>query len=355
MSENKKNNKKKNKSNTTEPKQSAIGKLVFERLQKIEAEKAKIKALEDEEERKRIEEELKIEAEKKRIEEEKELKKKKKQDKILEKKKEGTYLTKSQKDKLKKNKSKYEQLISLNNVIVNDNNITILNDISKNNKEDIEEDIEVEEIEEKEENNFRSIITCIMGHVDTGKTKLLDKIRGTNVQDSEAGGITQQIGATFIPINSIFENINDLKLYVPGLLMIDTPGHEAFKNLRTKGSSLCDISIIVVDIVHGLEPQTIESINILIKSDIKFIIALNKIDRLYNWKKDIYKPIQLLLEEQDENCKSEFNSRLEKIIVQIMELGLNAKLFWNNDSVDDTVSICPISAITGQGINELLN
>ncbi|RDX92940.1 hypothetical protein CR513_24858, partial [Mucuna pruriens] len=136
--------------------------------------------------------------------------------------------------------------------------------------------------------NLRSLIIRIMGHVDTGKTKLLDCIRGTNVQEGEADGITQQIGAIYFPAENICERTKELKvdakLKVPGLLVIDTPGHKSFTNLRSRGSGLCDIAILVVDIMHGLEQQIIESLNLLKMRNTEFIVALNMVDKLYGWK-----------------------------------------------------------------------
>jgi translation initiation factor 5B len=212
----------------------------------------------------------------------------------------------------------------------------------------------------RSKDNLRSPIACIMGHVDTGKTKLLDKIRHTNVQEGEAGGITQQIGATQFPRETLMmqtqcmQEIKPFDINIPGLLVIDTPGHESFTNLRSRGSSLCDIAILVIDLMHGLEQQTIESINLLKKRRCPFIVALNKVDRCYGWKTLKDGPIQKALAQQDENCGYEFKDRSERIIVQLMELGMNAKLYWENDDPAHTVSLVPTSAITGEGIPDLL-
>ncbi|XP_057949347.1 eukaryotic translation initiation factor 5B-like [Malania oleifera] len=211
------------------------------------------------------------------------------------------------------------------------------------------------------ENNLRSPICCIMGHVDTGKTKLLDCIRGTNVQEGEAGGITQQIGATYFPIENIRERTKELKadaeFKVPGLLIIDTPGHESFNNLRSRGSGLCDIAILVVDIMHGLEPQTIESLNLLKMRNTEFIIALNKVDRLYGWKVCRNAPIVKAMKQQSKDVQNEFNMRLAQIIAQFQEQGLNTELYYKKKEMGETYKtyhIVPTSAISGEGIPNLL-
>ncbi|XP_017819584.2 eukaryotic translation initiation factor 5B isoform X2 [Callithrix jacchus] len=207
---------------------------------------------------------------------------------------------------------------------------------------------------------LRAPIICVLGHVDTGKTKILDKLRHTHVQDGEAGGITQQIGATNVPLEAINEQTKMIKNFdrenvrIPGMLIIDTPGHESFSNLRNRGSSLCDIAILVVDIMHGLEPQTIESINLLKSKKCPFIVALNKIDRLYDWKKSPDSDVAATLKKQKKNTKDEFEERAKAIIVEFAQQGLNAALFYENKDPRTFVSLVPTSAHTGDGMGSLI-
>jgi translation initiation factor 5B len=208
--------------------------------------------------------------------------------------------------------------------------------------------------------DLRSPILCVLGHVDTGKTKLLDKIRRTNVQDGEAGGITQQIGATYFPMDNIRKKTQalnkdfNLEYRLPGLLVIDTPGHESFTNLRSRGSGLCDIAILVIDIMHGLEPQTIESINLLRSRKTPFIVALNKVDRLFGWKVCKDSPIRHSLSQQKPDVVQEFETRTREVLTQLAEQSLNAKLYYENDDFRRNVSVVPTSAITGEGVPDIL-
>ncbi|KAG9262476.1 eukaryotic translation initiation factor 5B [Astyanax mexicanus] len=223
-------------------------------------------------------------------------------------------------------------------------------------------------IEKRRQENLKNInldklrapVVCVLGHVDTGKTKILDKLRHTHVQDGEAGGITQQIGATNVPLDTIVEQTKMVKNFdresikIPGMLIIDTPGHESFGNLRNRGSSLCDIAILVVDIMHGLEPQTIESINLLKEKKCPFIVALNKIDRLYDWKKGPETDVVATLKKQKKNTKDEFDERAKAIIVEFAQQGLNAALFYENKDQRTFVSLVPTSAHSGDGMGNLI-
>ncbi|KAI9481290.1 MAG: hypothetical protein EXX96DRAFT_618227 [Benjaminiella poitrasii] len=192
-------------------------------------------------------------------------------------------------------------------------------------------------------------------------TKLLDKIRQTNVQEGEAGGITQQIGATFFPADAIEKKTAVLgdkrveKLNVPGILVIDTPGHESFTNLRSRGSSLCNIAILVVDIMHGIEPQTRESIRLLRDRKTPFIVALNKIDRLFEWKAIPNNSFQDSLAKQKPSVRAEFEKRVADTMLAFAENGLNAELYYKNKNFAKYVSLVPTSAHTGEGIPDMLN
>ncbi|KAH8631880.1 Eukaryotic translation initiation factor [Alternaria alternata] len=212
----------------------------------------------------------------------------------------------------------------------------------------------------RSKDNLRSPICCILGHVDTGKTKLLDKIRQTNVQEGEAGGITQQIGATYFPVEALQKKVavvnkdNDFVFNVPGLLVIDTPGHESFTNLRSRGSSLCNIAILVIDIMHGLEPQTIESMKLLRDRRTPFIVALNKIDRLFGWKKIDNNGFEDSLSLQKASVQSEFEERWTFVRTQLQEQGFNSEIFNRNKNMSKYVSVCPTSAHTGEGIPDMI-
>ncbi|KAL1562311.1 photosystem II [Salvia divinorum] len=223
----------------------------------------------------------------------------------------------------------------------------------KNNKKEVADKQPVQNGE-----NLRSPIRCIMGHVNAGKTKLLDCISYTHLQEGEAGRITQQIGATYLPAENIRERTKELKanakLNVPGLLVIGTPEHESFTKLHSRGPGLCDIAVLVVDIMHGLEPQTIESLNLLKKGNTDFLIALNKVDRLYGWKTCRNAPIGMAIRQQSKDVMIEFNRRLTEIITQFKEQGISTELYYKNEEMGETYNIVPTSAISGEGVPDLL-
>eukprot|EP01083_Nonionella_stella_P059608 155954_1 len=204
---------------------------------------------------------------------------------------------------------------------------------------------------------LRSPICVVMGHVDAGKTTILDRIRNTNIQSKEPG-ITQQIGATNLSVEYIKKKTQRLECVLPetGLLLIDTPGHESFSNLRSRGSSMCDLAVLVVDLMHGFKAQTIESLNMLTQRNIPFVVALNKIDRCYDWKPDVddNAPFLITYNQQNKATQNHFESQLSQVKQQFAEQGLNAKLYHKNKNRKRDVSLVPISGITGEGIPDLL-
>ena len=167
-------------------------------------------------------------------------------------------------------------------------------------------------------------------------------------------GITQQIGATWFPMESLKERVSKVitkkqfSLDVPGLLIIDTPGHESFSNLRSRGSSLCDIAILVVDIMHGIEQQTIESIKLLQMRNTPFIVALNKIDRIFNWSKMEGAAFNTTFKKQTKNVQLEFKKLLDRAVLNFAEQSINAKLYKDIKDFNEWVALVPTSAHTGK-------
>ena len=146
----------------------------------------------------------------------------------------------------------------------------------------------------------------------------------------------------------------DIDLQLPGYLVIDTPGHESFTNLRSRGSSLCDIAILVEDLMDGAEQQHLASIDLLRKQKCPFIIALNKIDRCYEWKSVQYRNFRDSLEVQVHHTVNEFQDRLQKAVIAFAEEGFNACLYYENNDINEFVSFVPTSAITGEGLPDLM-
>ncbi len=203
----------------------------------------------------------------------------------------------------------------------------------------------------------RQPIVSVLGHVDHGKTSLLDFIRGTAVVSRESGAITQHIGATEVPIDVIYNVCGDLltskKFTLPGLLFIDTPGHHAFTTLRSRGGSLADLAVLIVDVNEGFRPQTHESVNILKQYKTPFIIAANKIDKISGWQKG--KGIaKTRIESQRVPTKTLFEEKLYDLIGIIYDKGFESDIYYNVKDFKKALPIIPISAKTGEGIPELL-
>ena len=207
---------------------------------------------------------------------------------------------------------------------------------------------------------IRQPIISVLAHVDHGKTTLLDYIRGTAVTAKEAGGITQHIGASEVPAEIIKQKCMpflkkwNIEIRIPGLLFIDTPGHEAFTLLRKRGGALADIAILLVDVTEGVKPQTVESIQILKQYKTPFVVAANKIDKIPGWV--VHRDACFLdsLAHQPERVKAMLETKIYELIGQLAEHGVYAERFDRIDDFTKTVALIPISAKTGEGIPELL-
>ncbi len=203
---------------------------------------------------------------------------------------------------------------------------------------------------------------AVLGHVDSGKTSLLDRIRGTGVQGREAGGITQHIGASFLPTETIkemcgplYKRLEQSENKVPGLLVIDTPGHEVFTNLRSRGGSAADIAILVVDVNRGFQPQTNESLKILQSRKVPFVIALNKCDQMSGWRKSETPFITQAIKEQDASIQTDLDQKIYDVVGTLSILGYQSEAFFRVKDFKSEIAIVPISARSGVGIPELLS
>ncbi|RLF24404.1 MAG: translation initiation factor IF-2 [Thermoprotei archaeon] len=208
--------------------------------------------------------------------------------------------------------------------------------------------------------SLRSPIVCVLGHVDVGKTTLLDKIRGTAVTLREPGTMTQHIGASFLPWRTLERMCGPLiekfraKVNIPGFLMIDTPGHEAFVNLRRRGGSIADIAILVIDVLRGFETQTYECIEILRSRRTPFIVAANKIDRIPGWKSKEWAPFLENMRKQSPEVVARLEELIYRIIGEFAKLGFRADRYDRVRDFTRTVAIVPTSAVTGEGVPDLL-
>lgn len=209
------------------------------------------------------------------------------------------------------------------------------------------------------ETKIRQPIVTVAGHVDHGKTSILDCFRGSCVQESEAGGITQKISFTKFPLSQIkkacpyFEK-QKINLEIPGFLFIDTPGHAAFTNLRKRGGSLADLAIVVVAIKEGIKPQTAEVLQILKAHKTPFLVALNKIDTLSGWHSNRDASLKESIDSQASHVSQEFQEALLTFQSSLSEHGFDSDLFYEVKDFTKRIAIVPCSAKTKEGIPELL-
>ena len=212
---------------------------------------------------------------------------------------------------------------------------------------------------ELENLKIRQPIVTIAGHVDHGKTSILDCFRESDVQSREAGGITQRISFTKYPLSHLrtacpLIEKEGVKLEIPGFLFIDTPGHAAFTNLRRRGGSLADLAILVVSIKEGIKPQTFEVLQILRANKTPFLVALNKVDTISGWRSDFGESLKESIESQAINARQEFDEALLTFQGALQEQGFDSALFYEISDFTKQIAIVPCSARTKEGIPELL-
>jgi translation initiation factor 5B len=249
--------------------------------------------------------------------------------------------------------------MSESNAHINEKNITRYATTSTFREEIIHEVKKVEGVEI--DDNLKAPICCIVGHVDAGKTSLLDKLRNTDIQAKEAGGITQHIGSTFFPIETIKQNCSAIKgkfeviHKIPGILMIDTPGHSEFQSLRDVGTSICDLGILIIDIEESVQEQTREAIKLLKEKNIPFVVAVTKLDKIYGWTPTKSTNLRGAIKEQTKDITMMLESKLEDIKYDLSKEDINAEFYFKNTKPEKTYSIIPVSSKTGEGIADLLS
>ncbi len=205
---------------------------------------------------------------------------------------------------------------------------------------------------------LRQPIISVLGHVDHGKTSLLDFIRHSKLINKEAGGITQHIGATEVPKKDILNVVRGVlpenSIKIPGLLFIDTPGHKAFTSLRKRGGSISDIGILVVDVNEGFKPQTIEAVEILKSMKTPFIVAANKVDNVAGWNSDPKKKLLDNINLQQQGVIYKLEEKVYELVGKLSEFGYNSDRYDRVEDFTKNIAIVPISAKTGEGVKELI-
>lgn len=206
----------------------------------------------------------------------------------------------------------------------------------------------------------RKPIITVLGHVDHGKSKILDSIRGTTVVEREAGGITQHIGATEVPIETVKKIAGALlekykfNLLIPGLLFIDTPGHEAFSNLRKRGGSIADLAVLVIDVMQACQPQTFESIDILKAFKVPFVVVANKIDLIQGWEKHDGSSFTESIALQPEWVQKDLDEKIYCLVGELYNKGFVCERFDRISDFTKQVAIIPASAKHSEGLQEIL-